>query len=232
MYPVLAVANRIYVSNYQAHPLLTLASINAVLAGLADTLAQSITLYRSREVKSERHNVFVDSYERERPNNDEMSIGNVRIPLDATNRSFDPYRLMRLSTYGFAIAPIIQQWFLVLDRRFPIPTQNIGLTSTIKHTMSAVAKRVVVDQICFAPFGLAFFFCAMGAMEGHSVDKIKEKFRVSFVPALKANYCVWPLVQVVNFRFMPLRYRVPFTGVMGVLWTGYLSLLNSTTSVH
>ncbi|CAG8516322.1 2704_t:CDS:1 [Paraglomus occultum] len=231
MYPVLAVANRIYASNYQTHPVLTLSSINAVLAGLADVLAQSITLYESREAKSGGHSVLVDKHVREGSNNDEMSIGNVRISLE--DRSFDPYRLMRLSTYGFAIAPVVQKWFSVLDRRFPIPTQNVGLNHTMKHTMSAVAKRVAVDQIFFAPFGLALFFCAMGAMEGHSVDKIKEKFRVSFVPALKANYCLWPLAQVINFRFMPLRYRVPFVGVTGVLWTGYLSLLNSMTSdVH
>ena len=33
--------------------------------------------------------------------------------------------------------------------------------------------------------------------------------------------------QLVNFRFMPLPYRVPFQSTCGVFWTLYLSLLNA-----
>lgn len=48
-----------------------------------------------------------------------------------------------------------------------------------------------------------------------------------FIPALKANWQVWPVIQLVNFRFMPLAYRVPFQATCGVFWTLYLSLLNA-----
>jgi protein Mpv17 len=41
------------------------------------------------------------------------------------------------------------------------------------------------------------------------------------------NYTIWPIVQFINFRFLPLRYRVPFVSSVGVLWNAYLSLLNS-----
>lgn len=34
-------------------------------------------------------------------------------------------------------------------------------------------------------------------------------------------------IQLVNFRFMPLPYRVPFQSSCGVFWTLYLSLLNA-----
>ena len=33
--------------------------------------------------------------------------------------------------------------------------------------------------------------------------------------------------QFINFRFIPLPYRVPFQQTSGVFWTLYLSLLNS-----
>jgi protein Mpv17 len=48
-----------------------------------------------------------------------------------------------------------------------------------------------------------------------------------FIPALLANWKVWPAVQTINFRFMPLRYRVPFTGAVGIAWQVFLSILNS-----
>ena len=41
------------------------------------------------------------------------------------------------------------------------------------------------------------------------------------------NYTVWPLVQFINFKFLPLKYRVPFVSACGILWNAYLSLLNS-----
>ena len=48
-----------------------------------------------------------------------------------------------------------------------------------------------------------------------------------FIPALVANWKLWPAVQTINFRFMPLRYRVPFTGAVGIAWQVFLSILNS-----
>jgi protein Mpv17 len=65
-------------------------------------------------------------------------------------------------------------------------------------------------------------------MEGHSLLAIRKKFNDLYPPAIKANWTVWPLIQFVNFRFMPLPYRVPFQATCGVFWTLYLSLLNSS----
>lgn len=46
-------------------------------------------------------------------------------------------------------------------------------------------------------------------------------------PALISNWQVWPLIQMVNFSLVPLRFRVPFTSMCGIGWTLYLSLLAS-----
>lgn len=51
-----------------------------------------------------------------------------------------------------------------------------------------------------------------------------------YAEALVANWQVWPLVQLINFRFVPLKYRVPFVSSCGVVWTIYLSLLNMAKS--
>ena len=72
----------------------------------------------------------------------------------------------------------------------------------------------------------------MGIMEQHSLPAIRRKFIDLYPPAIKANWTVWPLIQFVNFRFMPLPYRVPFQATCGVFWTLYLSLLNSSGAVE
>jgi protein Mpv17 len=71
------------------------------------------------------------------------------------------------------------------------------------------------------------FIGGMGIMEGRSRKQIKEKYKDMYSDAIIANWKVWPLAQLINFRFMPLPYRVPFSQVCGVFWTLYLSMLNS-----
>ena len=82
----------------------------------------------------------------------------------------------------------------------------------------------------------------MGLMEGRDAHHIRGKFQDLYGQAMFANWQVWPLAQVctfyiflislipsqlINFRFMPLPYRVPFQSTCGVFWTLYLSILNS-----
>lgn len=65
-------------------------------------------------------------------------------------------------------------------------------------------------------------------MEGRSLEGVSQKFDEMYLSALMANWQVWPLVQTINFRFMPLRYRVPFTGAIGIAWQVFLSILNAS----
>ena len=39
-----------------------------------------------------------------------------------------------------------------------------------------------------------------------------------YIPTLKANYCIWPAVQIINFKFMPLPLQIPFVNTVGVFW--------------
>ena len=46
----------------------------------------------------------------------------------------------------------------------------------------------------------------MGFMERGSLEGVQAKFGEMYIPALLANWQLWPLVQLVNFRYMPLKY--------------------------
>ncbi|OCF34395.1 hypothetical protein I316_03909 [Kwoniella heveanensis BCC8398] len=71
------------------------------------------------------------------------------------------------------------------------------------------------------------FVGSMGIMEGRGGDEIQQKFSDMYIPALIANWKVWPLIQTINFKLMPIQYRVPFQSTCGIAWTLYLSLLNA-----
>jgi protein Mpv17 len=68
----------------------------------------------------------------------------------------------------------------------------------------------------------------MTVAEGGGKRAVIRKFQDVYMPALKANYIVWPLVQIVNFRLVPIQFQIPFVSTIGIAWTAYLSVTNSS----
>ena len=48
----------------------------------------------------------------------------------------------------------------------------------------------------------------MTVAEGGGRRAVMRKFQDVYMPALKANYLVWPLVQILNFRIIPLPLQI------------------------
>lgn len=146
---------------------------------------------------------------------------------------YDPARTIRFLIFGFGMGPLIGRWNVFLERRFPLrigrPSRS---TESPRVSIAGLTKRVSSDQLLMAPIGLAIFLTSMGLMEGRDPQHIHGKFKDLYGKAMIANWQVWPLAQLINFRFMPLPYRVPFQSTCGVFWTLYLSLLNSAENVQ
>ncbi|KAH7104751.1 hypothetical protein BKA62DRAFT_477504 [Auriculariales sp. MPI-PUGE-AT-0066] len=136
---------------------------------------------------------------------------------------YDPMRSMRFAAFGLAMGPFIGRWIKFLEHQFPMPKTNSS-----RANLLALTKRVASDQAVMAPAGLLVFLGSMGVMEGRSREEIMTKYRDLYMPALFMNWKVWPAVQFVNFKFIPLPFRVPFQSSCGCFWTLYLSLLNAS----
>ncbi|KAG9719112.1 hypothetical protein KCU73_g14892, partial [Aureobasidium melanogenum] len=67
----------------------------------------------------------------------------------------------------------------------------------------------------------------MAIMEGSDPQK---KIESTYWNALSKNWMLWPFVQAVNFKFVPLQHRVLVVNVVSLGWNCYLSYLNSTGS--
>jgi len=212
-------------ASYARRPILTTMITNAVLGGIADTVAQTLTAIRLRQRQKALNPDSVSdnflSIEIQElgkkvpwPQEDYMTPASKRGPPP-----FDFERMTRFMSYGFIMAPIQHHWFAFLGRTFPLVAG--------KQT-SNVLKMVAMDQFIFAPCSLAFFFTFMTVTEGGGRRAIMRKFEDVYLPALKANFLVWPLVQILNFRIMPIQYQIPLVSTVGIFWTAYLSLTNSS----
>ncbi|KAJ6519602.1 hypothetical protein C8R45DRAFT_952056 [Mycena sanguinolenta] len=146
----------------------------------------------------------------------------LRKPHDE-RKPYDPARTLRFFVFGASISPFLGRWNAFLERQFPLRALN----GTGKVSPKALAKRVAADQIVMAPIGLVAFIGSMGVLEGRTRPQISQKYHDLFMPTLRTNWSVWPFLQFVNFRYMPLPYRVPFQSTCGVFWTLYLSTVNA-----
>ncbi|KJR90009.1 protein Mpv17 [Sporothrix schenckii 1099-18] len=262
---------------YEERPVLTMMVTNAVLGGIADTVAQTITSmkqrqlrkgyaakddddvalgrypsYRDRDDANKDDSVVVEIHELaggRTPNSTGNGIGSVSSAASSAHSSrnsspdntigsnntivpaskmlpppFDFERLTRFMAYGFGMAPIQFKWFQFLSRTFPITKTASALGATL--------KRVAMDQLVFAPVGIAWFFTVMTVTEGGGRHSVQIKLRDMFVPTLKANFMVWPAVQLINFRLMPVQFQLPFVSTVGIAWTAYLSLTNAAEDVQ
>jgi hypothetical protein len=112
---------------------------------------------------------------------------------------FDFERLTRFMSYGFLITPVQHRWFYFLNAAFPL-TKEAATTQAL--------KRVALDQLVMAPIGLALFFLFMTVAEGGGRRAVTRKFQEVYIQSLKANYMVWPAVQMLNFRIVPLQFQI------------------------
>ena len=72
----------------------------------------------------------------------------------------------------------------------------------------ATSGEGALDFMDFGRAALACFFTFMTVCEGGGRRAITRKFQDVYVPALKANFIVWPAVQLINFRIMPIQFQI------------------------
>ncbi|XP_075484524.1 protein SYM1-like isoform X2 [Primulina tabacum] len=88
-----------------------------------------------------------------------------------------------------------------------------------------VGTKVAVDGIIFGPLDLLLFFTYMGFSTGKSATQVKEDVKRDFLPALILEGGIWPIVQVANFRFIPVRYQLLYVNFFCLLDSCFLSWL-------
>ncbi|KAL2548390.1 Peroxisomal membrane 22 kDa (Mpv17/PMP22) family protein [Forsythia ovata] len=182
-----------YQNSLAVHPIKTQVISSGFIWGFGDIAAQAVT------------NSTAKKYHNQSPDEDKEFKINWR-------------RVATTSLFGFGfVGPVGHFWYEGLDRFIRLRLQ------LRPNSFRFVTTKVAVDGMLFGPLDLLVFFTYMGFSTGKSAAQVKEDVKRDFLPALVLEGGVWPLVQVVNFRYVPVRYQLLYVNIFCLLDSCFLS---------
>ncbi|XP_046338378.2 mpv17-like protein [Haliotis cracherodii] len=126
-------------------------------------------------------------------------------------KKLDVLKTARMTVVGsMVIAPLVVAWIRFAERVFP------------GTHFRAVIKKVVSEQIMFAPVGNLSFYTATSLLERKDVvTEIKAKFLKTY----KTGLMFWPFVQTVNYSAVPHLYKPVFVAGASFMWSLFLCFM-------
>ncbi|KAI7750053.1 hypothetical protein M8C21_005022 [Ambrosia artemisiifolia] len=179
------------------HPVKTQVISSGLIWGVGDLAAQAVT--RATAAKKKR----ISS-----------------LPEDNKDSRINWRRVVTTCLFGMAfVGPIGHFWYEGLDRFLEYKLQYTP------KSMQFVATKVALDGIIFGPVDLVMFLAYMGFASGKNLREVMEEVKRDFLPALIVEGGMWPIVQMVNFRFVPVRYQLLYVNLFCLLDSCFLSWL-------
>ncbi|KAK3085309.1 hypothetical protein FSP39_001329 [Pinctada imbricata] len=123
----------------------------------------------------------------------------------------DWHKTYRMATVGtLVVAPLVFGWIRLAERISP------G-----KHWFS-VFRKVLMDQVVFAPIAVSSFYASTCFMERKSLQQFQEEWKKKFPRTYINGMKIWPAVQLINFSFVPIVHRPKVISCVSFGWSIYL----------
>lgn len=132
---------------------------------------------------------------------------------------YDLKRTMHMGFSGIGVGILCHHWYKILDRFI------------IGKSFDMVVKKVLLDQLLFSPIMIITFFGSLAIFEKEPLANFQEEVRDKFITLYRAEWMVWPPAQVINFYFLPTRYRVLYDNTISLGYDVYTSQVKHNKSV-
>lgn len=126
-------------------------------------------------------------------------------------RTWDKARTFRMTVSGVAIGVVCHYWYGFLDKKYP------------GRALKTVLKKVVIDQLVCSPVYITIFFATTCYMEERKWEDFKEELMQKWWRLYLAEWVIWPPAQILNFYFLPPRYRVLYDNAISLGYDVYTS---------
>lgn len=136
-------------------------------------------------------------------------------------RGYSGDRTLKAVVWGGVIfAPAAHVWYnKFLERVIP------GATT------AAVLKKVVLDQTLWSvAVNSVYLTYATLTINHGDLEDAKHAVTSKMWTLMKANWMVWPAVQLINFKLVPGPLQVPFINVVALGWSAFLAVTATSTT--
>ncbi|KAH8376766.1 hypothetical protein KR093_001193, partial [Drosophila rubida] len=147
-----------------------------------------------------------------------MGIGDVVGQLMLEDKPIKDYslgRTLRFSAIGLCFCgPILRLWYTKLDT----------LVAKDQSFFTRSMKKMALDQTLFDPPFILGMLYIVPWVNGESHNDIIRQIRNQYFSIVQRSFMLWPVAQVINFTFIPLRFQVTYVQAVFLIWNCYLSI--------
>jgi peroxisomal membrane protein 2 len=216
---LLTLAWRRYQQQLRRRPLATKAVTSACVAALSDVLAQAI----GAAAAARRTRAGGARTAAARGGGGAVAASSLKAPP-----RYDLARTLKFALLGLVWSgPSAHHWQAFLQRALPPPppADEAGTPGHQARALTAALAKVAVDQLTYGPVcNLMFMTYTTLVVGGGTLADLTARVRRDFITVQKNGWRVWPLAGLINYRFVPLEYRVLCINLAAFLWTTYLNL--------
>lgn len=91
------------------------------------------------------------------------------------------------------------------------------------RSLTIVLKKVFWDQLICSPIVISTFFLTLGVLEKSSQEEIVQEIKSKAWKLYAAEWVVWPPAQIINFYWLPNKYRVLYDNTISLGYDVYTS---------
>lgn len=120
--------------------------------------------------------------------------------------NFDYIRTIRYASIGIFMTPQVLYWYRFIDRY-----------------LKSTKFKVLNDQLFFSPYDIILTFSINTLLIGGNYLDIKDKIYNDFPQTYFGNILFWSTFLTINFKYIPLNYRLIFSNCGSFIYNIYLS---------
>ncbi len=110
--------------------------------------------------------------------------------------SIDWQRVGAFGSTSLILAPTVHYWYIFLD------SVKAGSRALL------MCKKLAFDAVIFSPLYILLFYCFQSVFERRHYTECLQKLHTNGPVLWVTESITWIPIQLVNFRFVPLTYRV------------------------
>ena len=99
-------------------------------------------------------------------------------------------------------------------------TVRMGITAS----RAPFFKAFVEQFVYWSYLSNGYYHAVLGALQGMGPSAIYQRVSDTLWDTLKAQWVFWIPVQLLNFKYVPVRHQLNFVLVVSLAWTSFLSI--------